>query len=67
VRYGRLTGDLVGDGEVTAADALLEAGMRVWQQEQTGAPWHPLGTIKDLDQAEIRAPVPSFTGFVIAA
>jgi hypothetical protein len=67
INYRRLGGDLDGDGQVTDDDRALERDARIWQQEQPGEPWFPLGTIKDFDAEELRARITSFTGFVIAA
>jgi hypothetical protein len=67
IEYRRLNGDLDGDGRVEDSDTRLEWRTRVWMQEQPGDAWYPIGTTKDLDADEVRAPITRFTGFVIAA
>ena len=67
ISWGRLQGDLDGDGNVTAEDSQLELLLRIWRREGSTEPWFPLGTIKDFDADEVRANITGFTGFVIAA
>jgi hypothetical protein len=67
VDYRRLNGDLDGDGKRTAADDRLERDMRIWKQERPGERWFPIGTVKDLDERELRGTITDFTGFAIAA
>lgn len=66
VYYERTEDDLDGDGDLDEDDEELEGRLRLWKQEQPGALWFPLGTIKDADLDEVRADVDSFTGFVLA-
>ena len=67
IDYRRLDGDLNGDGRVDDADTRLEVLTRIWCQEQPGGSWYPMETTKDDAADEVRTPVKSFTGFVIAA
>ena len=58
--------DIDGDGDDDAADAALEAQLRIWRQEVTGQPWTKIASAVSAGLHEIEADLMSFTNYAVA-
>lgn len=67
VRYRWADPDYNGDGVVDAEDAALEASFSFWRQEQPGAGWEKITTLRVHDALEAHARIPGFTQYALAS
>lgn len=58
--------DFDHDGDIDAADAAFERGLRIWKREGPTAPWLVIPSMLDEDLDEVEADITGFTSYVVA-
>jgi hypothetical protein len=66
IHFAETDDDLDDDGDVDLNDAVLEAQLSLWRQEQAGQPWTKLGSLVVHDLEEVRGELSGFTNYVVA-
>lgn len=66
VEYEETEGDLDGDGDVDDRDEAIEQQLSIWRQENPGAAFIKVGTVKTEGLRELKGTLTSFSRFAVA-